>query len=182
MKYATVVHVLPYAEDLEGVTGETFETFLQPFFEGEFKPVSLSVNQSVTQSIIQSVRQQVSQSSVCQYVTLSWSMDRSVGQSSSHSRLSIGKSLKPIGCCSWSVSVDCYSQPVSQISTYRWSVSVSFYSQCVGCEQACFFCRLSVLLDNLFVCYRCRLGGASIYIYVSLYGTRPTVAWGGGGG
>lgn len=40
VKYATVVHVLPYAEDLEGVTGETFETFLQPFFEGEFKPVS----------------------------------------------------------------------------------------------------------------------------------------------
>lgn len=39
VKYATVVHVLPYAEDLEGVTGETFETFLQPFFEGEFKPV-----------------------------------------------------------------------------------------------------------------------------------------------
>lgn len=40
VKYATVVHVLPYAEDLEGVTGETFETFLQPFFEGGFKPVS----------------------------------------------------------------------------------------------------------------------------------------------
>ncbi|CAM9280289.1 unnamed protein product [Hapterophycus canaliculatus] len=39
VKYATVVHVLPYAEDLEGVTGETFETFLQPFFEGEFKPL-----------------------------------------------------------------------------------------------------------------------------------------------
>lgn len=42
VKYATVVHVLPYAEDLEGVTGETFETFLQPFFEGEFKPVSVA--------------------------------------------------------------------------------------------------------------------------------------------
>lgn len=42
VKYATVVHVLPFAEDLEGVTGETFETFLQPFFEGEFKPVGHS--------------------------------------------------------------------------------------------------------------------------------------------
>lgn len=39
VKYATVVQVLPYAEDLEGVTGETFETFLEPFFSGDFKPV-----------------------------------------------------------------------------------------------------------------------------------------------
>ncbi|CAN0179118.1 unnamed protein product, partial [Discosporangium mesarthrocarpum] len=39
VKYASVVHVLPYQEDLEGVTGETFETFLQPFFDGDFKPV-----------------------------------------------------------------------------------------------------------------------------------------------
>ncbi|CAM9163821.1 unnamed protein product [Ascophyllum nodosum] len=39
VKYATVVQVLPYSEDLEGVSGEMFETFLQPFFEGEFKPL-----------------------------------------------------------------------------------------------------------------------------------------------
>eukprot|EP00903_Cladosiphon_okamuranus_P010727 g10139.t1 len=39
VKYATVVQVLPYAEDLEGVTGETFETFLEPFFSGDFKPL-----------------------------------------------------------------------------------------------------------------------------------------------
>lgn len=48
VKYATVVHVLPYAEDLEGVTGETFETFLQPFFEGEFKPVSYLTSPAFT--------------------------------------------------------------------------------------------------------------------------------------
>ena len=43
VKYATVVQVLPYAEDLEGVTGETFETFLEPFFSGDFKPVRLGL-------------------------------------------------------------------------------------------------------------------------------------------
>ncbi|CAM9576136.1 unnamed protein product [Chrysoparadoxa australica] len=39
IKYATVVHVLPYAEDLEGISGDIFETFLQPYFEEEFKPL-----------------------------------------------------------------------------------------------------------------------------------------------
>ena len=49
VKYATVVQVLPYSEDLEGVSGEMFETFLQPFFEGEFKPVSASVQMFLRQ-------------------------------------------------------------------------------------------------------------------------------------
>lgn len=39
MKYATVVQVLPYADDLEGISGELFETFLEPYFDGEFKPL-----------------------------------------------------------------------------------------------------------------------------------------------
>jgi hypothetical protein len=32
--------LLPYAEDLEGLSGDLFETFLEPYFDGEFKPVS----------------------------------------------------------------------------------------------------------------------------------------------
>lgn len=39
IRYATVVHVLPFADDVEGLSGDIFETFLQPYFSGEFKPL-----------------------------------------------------------------------------------------------------------------------------------------------
>eukprot|EP00158_Paraphelidium_tribonemae_P000145 Partr_v1_DN18158_c0_g1_i1_m24368 putative 26S protease regulatory subunit len=39
MKYASVVQLLPYAEDVEGISGDLFETFVEPFFDGEFKPL-----------------------------------------------------------------------------------------------------------------------------------------------
>jgi hypothetical protein len=36
--------LLPYAEDLEGLSGDLFETFLEPYFDGEFKPVSTCIH------------------------------------------------------------------------------------------------------------------------------------------
>ncbi|CAM9755684.1 unnamed protein product [Phaeothamnion confervicola] len=36
---ARVVHVLPYAEDLEGISGDVYDTFIEPFFEEEYKPL-----------------------------------------------------------------------------------------------------------------------------------------------
>jgi hypothetical protein len=42
------VQLLPYAEDLEGLSGDLFETFLEPYFDGEFKPVSLYTHHTYT--------------------------------------------------------------------------------------------------------------------------------------
>ncbi len=39
IRYGTVVHVLPFKKDVEGISGELFETFLQPYFSDQFKPL-----------------------------------------------------------------------------------------------------------------------------------------------
>ncbi len=37
--YGTVVHVLPFKKDVEGISGDVFETFIQPYFSDQFKPL-----------------------------------------------------------------------------------------------------------------------------------------------
>ncbi|KCV73432.1 cell division cycle protein 48 [Fonticula alba] len=39
IEYATKVHILPIEDTIQGVTGNLFDTFLRPYFDGAYRPV-----------------------------------------------------------------------------------------------------------------------------------------------
>ena len=39
IKYGKRIHVLPFADTVEGITGNLFDTYLKPYFAESYRPV-----------------------------------------------------------------------------------------------------------------------------------------------
>ena len=39
VKYGKAIHVLPFDDSIEGITGNLFDTFLKPYFQEAYRPV-----------------------------------------------------------------------------------------------------------------------------------------------
>lgn len=47
VKYGKAVHILPFEDSIQGITGNIFETYLKPYFTEAYRPVRKGVDRGI---------------------------------------------------------------------------------------------------------------------------------------